>query len=393
MEKKELYIFNPENDLALAFGEEGYTAPPAARQLRRDLQMLPAWYAPCGSTIMSENCGIDAEWLDAMRATFGVDISCMARNHLQNHQFEYKPWGWNLDLRRRLIGECVAEEQLPSVSYIDKLRELSHRAITIKLHQYISSVINYPLPPCPVELRTVGEVREFEREHAQCYVKAPWSSSGHGVYRVLEPESRNFEIWTRGVINRQGSVLCEAALKVVQDFAMEYLCKNGEVTFAGYSVFSNDAHSSFDSGIVSSREYLRGLISSRIGDSAILDSVKQAVQQFIAKEIAPSYDGYLGVDMMLYDDSGIVRINPCVELNLRMTMGAVTAIFGERYLKEGAVGVFKVTMSRSEAERQAMKVQFAQNQAVTDGNRLVAGILPLTPVYADSTYYAYIEIL
>ena len=88
MEKKELYIFNPENDLALAFGEEGYTAPPAARQLRRDLQMLPAWYAPCGSTIMSENCGIDAEWLEAMRATFGVDISCMARNHLQNHQFE-----------------------------------------------------------------------------------------------------------------------------------------------------------------------------------------------------------------------------------------------------------------------------------------------------------------
>ncbi len=97
--------------------------------------------------------------------------------------------------------------------------------------------------------------------------------------------------------------------------------------------------------------------------------------------------------MMLYDDLGIVRINPCVELNLRMTMGAVTAIFGERYLKEGAVGVFKVTMSRSEAERQAMKARFAQNQAVTDGNRLVAGILPLTPVYADSTYYAYIEIL
>ena len=42
MEKKELYIFNPENDLALAFGEEGYTAPTTALQLKRDLQMLPA---------------------------------------------------------------------------------------------------------------------------------------------------------------------------------------------------------------------------------------------------------------------------------------------------------------------------------------------------------------
>ena len=45
---RSIFIFNPENDLALANGGPNYTAPPFAQQLRRDLQLLPAWYAPAG---------------------------------------------------------------------------------------------------------------------------------------------------------------------------------------------------------------------------------------------------------------------------------------------------------------------------------------------------------
>ena len=46
---KEIYLFNPEHDLALAHGAHNYTAPPFARQLRHDLRLLPAWVAPAGS--------------------------------------------------------------------------------------------------------------------------------------------------------------------------------------------------------------------------------------------------------------------------------------------------------------------------------------------------------
>jgi hypothetical protein len=47
----DVYLFNPEHDLALAHGEHNYTAPPFARQFRHDLRLLPAWLAPAGSYI------------------------------------------------------------------------------------------------------------------------------------------------------------------------------------------------------------------------------------------------------------------------------------------------------------------------------------------------------
>ena len=40
-----LYIFNPENDMALADGKPGYTPPAQIQQMRRELWWLPQWWA------------------------------------------------------------------------------------------------------------------------------------------------------------------------------------------------------------------------------------------------------------------------------------------------------------------------------------------------------------
>ena len=57
---KEVYLFNPEHDLALAHGAHNYTAPPFARQFRHDLRLLPSWVAPAGSYIaIPDDCPID----------------------------------------------------------------------------------------------------------------------------------------------------------------------------------------------------------------------------------------------------------------------------------------------------------------------------------------------
>ncbi len=394
----QLYIFNPENDLALAYGEEGYTAPPAARQLRRDLQMLPVWWCEPGSTILSQCCDADAEWLRIIGAAFGIDAQCIAINHLQNHRYCYRPWGWNRDLRRRLLNECVTMEQLPSTEQIDHLRELSHRRISQRLHRKVREVLlrcgevgvgDIVLPEIPHEAHSVAEVREYECSHPQCYIKAPWSSSGHGVYRVLEPESRNFEIWTQGVINRQKSIMCEPALAAVQDFAMEYCCNAGKAEFVGYSVFGNDSHSAFSGGIVAPEAVLREMIVSQMADGTawLLDAVKEAVRAFVEVEIAPHYDGYLGVDMMLYDDCGVVRLNPCIEVNLRMTMGAVTALFAQRFLAEGVSARFEVVQSDAETMRRLAE----ENPPLIEDGKYCGGVLMLAPIYRDARYFAFVR--
>ena len=50
-EMEALYLFNPENDMALACGDPYYMAPASARRMAAELSMLPAWYAEEGETV------------------------------------------------------------------------------------------------------------------------------------------------------------------------------------------------------------------------------------------------------------------------------------------------------------------------------------------------------
>lgn len=382
--KRELYIFNPESDLALAFGSECYTAPPHARRLRRDLQMLPVWYCGSGAAVVSQDCAADAAWIAQLRHEFGIDVECVDINHVQNYKFRYCPWGWNHDLRHWLIRWCVPTEDLPAREWIESLRALSHRRTAILLHRHLSRELSYPLPPEPIEALTLAEVLEFEREHPQCYIKAPWSGSGRGIYQALDTGSPNFVEWTGGIIRRQGSVMCEQALERVMDFALEYRCESGTAEFGGYSVFTTDSHDSFDSCMVASPDVLRDVIVDRLGDAALLDAVIASCRRFVADAIAPVYSGWLGIDMMLYrsEDSSL-RLNPCVEINLRMTMGVVAIHLADRYLASESIGTFRIAYNKS-----GVKEPRAVSRVELDRGKIVSGTMPLVPVYATSHYRA-----
>ena len=50
-----LHVFNPEHDIALAYDNKYFTAPHAGRQLRHDLDYLPALWAEDGDLVLVEN--------------------------------------------------------------------------------------------------------------------------------------------------------------------------------------------------------------------------------------------------------------------------------------------------------------------------------------------------
>lgn len=171
----------------------------------------------------------------------------------------------------------------------------------------------------------------------------PWSGSGKGIYRVIDPTDDNHvPRWIEGALHRQGSLLCEVGLDRVQDFAIECECRDGHTALTGYSVFDSDFHSQFGTGRVAPMEELHKML---LGVYPDLDLVIGQVLMAIDDVIAPHYDGPLGVDMMLYlNENGRIALNPCVEVNLRMTMGMVTAAMGSRY---GLRGSFAITSKDS----------------------------------------------
>ncbi len=388
---KDIYIFNPENDLALAYGQEGYTAPPRARMLRRDLQLLPIWYCNDNAAILVDN-NVNTQWLERINDTFGTSASTILSNKLQCASHKYYPWGWNLDLRHRLINECVPETDLPCVSFIQKLRELSHRRITIAIHNSIAMKTGLALSPMPIEVDSVEEIKIFERTHSKCFIKAPWSGSGRGIYRVLDADARCFETWAQGIINHQGSIMCEQALDKVLDFAMEFECTNKKASFKGYSVFFNDSHCSFDRCLTASDEYLHNYINKYLKNPNLIDIVKQALTETLIELVAPHYEGMLGVDMMLYKDTdGSIKLNPCVELNLRMTMGIVASAIGNRILAKESIGTFRIAYLKStyDCHKMATELLTAYPTLIENG-KLVSGFLAIVPVGNNSNYCAYI---
>ena len=93
-----------------------------------------------------------------------------------------------------------------------------------------------------------------------------------------------------------------------------------------------------------------------------LDAVVDHVLAALDVIIAPHYKGPLGVDMMIYRDGNKgLAVNPCVEVNLRMTMGMVVAALGQNH---------------------GLRGQFSIGNKVTEGT-------PLTP--PASQYQAYLS--
>ena len=215
---KDVYLFNPEHDLALAHGAHNYTAPPFARQFRHDLRLLPAWVAPAGSYIaIPDDCPVeeDRRWLhDHHLDITPVPISQIA----ELGPCCIHPWGWDATLRHQLLQAGVSPDNLPTDEQLDWIRRLSHRRTSIAVHQALGNAFS----PCPVELGTIDDVTAFMHSHPGCYLKMPWSGSGKGIYRVIDPTDDNHvPRWIEGALNRQGSLLCEVGLDRVQDFAIE----------------------------------------------------------------------------------------------------------------------------------------------------------------------------
>ncbi len=335
----DVYLFNPEHDLALAHGAHNYTAPPFARQFRHDLRLLPAWVAPAGSYIaIPDDCSVedDKNWLsDHCLDVTPISISQIA----ELGPCRIHPWGWDATLRHQLLQVGVSPDHLPSDEQLDWIRRLSHRRTSIAVHQALGGSFS----PCPVELCTYEEVMSFAATHPGCYLKMPWSGSGKGIYRVIDPTGDNHvPRWIEGALKRQGSLLCEVGLNRVQDFAIECECRDGKTSLIGYSVFDSDFHSQFGSGRVAPMEELhRFLVNQCPGLDNVVDNVLKAIDGIVA----PYYNGPIGIDMMLYrDDNGKIALNPCVEVNLRMTMGMITAAMGSRH---GLRGDFTIVADES----------------------------------------------
>ena len=379
---KRLYLFNPENDMALASGSPYYMAPASAKKMVSDLSALPSWYAEAGSGVWVSDVR-QVEWMrEACRLSPSVDWVTDADANFD----EVVPWGWSPALLHRLRTSGVPMK-LPQDEKVAELRRLSSRQAAVSL-----------LPRLQMEgtmgesawLTSVDDVRAFSSRYDKVLLKAPWSGSGKGIQPLSGLPDDNLSGWARRVIASQGGVVGEPFYNKVEDFAMEFYASGGKVEFAGYSLFEADARGIYKENWLASDEAIERRLSQYVPQEVLMEVRKKLLAE-LPLLLGNAYQGYLGVDMMVCRVGEAYAVHPCVEVNLRMNMGVVSRLFFDRYLSTEASGryVIEYYPRPGDALRFHEEMKRTHLLVMRDG-RMVEGYLSLTPVFEDTAYQIYV---
>lgn len=385
--KNQLYIFNPWHDMALANFTPYYRIPSEIVRMNNDLSFLPVWYAPENAYVKISDINI----ID----TFNSQISSFVRFNPERFvdkcfNCDVIPWGWNPALVSSLSTEGV--DTLPDRSKLDRIRYLSGRQRCVDVLSSFSAVNGI----CGQAFccYTIDDVKSNLLTNGNMILKAPWSGSGRGLCRVsLSTWSTNIEGWVSRILRTQGCIMAEPLYNKTCDFAMEfYSSSDGNVSFAGYSLFDTDVFGNYKQNILMSDSKIESHLLSYGISVHLLHYVRERLTDILSNLIDGDYCGYFGVDMMLCLQEGVVLLHPCVEINMRMNMGVVSRVIFNRYLSSSSQGNFIIEHYNSEGDAllSHQKMLSLHPVVIDSSGRISSGYLTLTPVLSTTRYQAYL---
>lgn len=296
-----LHIYNPSHDEALAVNRVPYCPSSAARRTGEMFWDVAKWWKAPEDVILH---------LPDDGSLRGVEVPDWTRVE------RIEPWGWDRHIVGVLRKLGAPERLLPTDEQLQRIRELSSRHTAVKVLERLA------MPPftsrwCTDEAAALAAIEEFG---GRAVLKLPWSCSGRGVWTT---ESASSLQRIRKSLREQGAVEVEPLYENLADFAMEFEADAcGRVSYVGLSVFATHDGGGYAGNVVAPQDVLRRDLESRVAQSLPLESVSDSLCKVLTDVLARDYTGPLGVDMMLTP----AGIHPCIEVNLRNTMGRV-AIF------------------------------------------------------------------
>lgn len=388
MRGKSLLIFNPEHDLALANGDPHFMPPASATAFANDCAWLPVWLYGEG-VLLCQETQVPAPFAHLCQQ-LELEVSPITPAELSQAPIaQVLPWGWNPLLRQQLLANGVSESLLPSAADLENVKQLSHREKAREAMRWLrergAGKGKLPLPA--VALPSVAEAAEFLTQNPEAVFKAPLSGSGRGVRWGREKLDTHLSGWLQNIIKRQGAVYAERRMKVIQNFAAEFHCHD-EVSFIGYSLFKTK-NAVYEGNFLLSDAQIENLLSQWISVEELhryLDGLKD----FLTTHFLGKYNGFLGVDMFVYQEDDEYRINPAVEINCRTTMGCLARLFYDKFVSPSSSGF--LSMSYLPPHKSQSENDFSQSDLKIEDGKIIEGTLSLSPVYENTNYQVIVEV-
>ena len=314
--------------MALAADTVRVSLPHAIQEFKTNLGFLPALWAEDGDFVLVDDVPFAVKALSQCRLPH-AEVLFITPEELRSLTFtSYVPWGWDRAVRQLLVDAGVDGGLLPSDGYLAYIRSLADRLNTVDALAWVRSGIEDVTCGESRFCDTVDGVYEELHRHGSVVVKALWSSSGRGVRYADGEWGTSFAGWVANTIARQGGVMVEPYYKKVKDFAYEfYAYGDGRVEYVGLSLFETNK-GSYTGNIVAAEEEKAARLR-RYLPGEVMSDVRRRLERYFSESAFRDYSGPLGVDMMVVakDGGNGFLLHPCVEINVRRTMGHVANSF------------------------------------------------------------------
>jgi hypothetical protein len=375
--------FNPGHEAAVWSDSPYYQPPASVLKMQEDLAFLPFWYADPGDFIcVPELLPVLYTQLEDRRNVYSLAYSNVNDEIelLKDQKIDF----WGLSRQGLHFFENFSKKynlalRLPE--WEPEYRNLSSRELAAEcLSAMAEKIPEIPAEIIPSFFSNLPDIEQFNRlSPDKLLAKSPYSSSGRGLLWLEQPDlSRSSRQIIQGVLNRQKTISLEKALEKFLDFSMHFSSDG----FLGFSIFYTNAKGAYEKTWLASQEKIKSKLTEHINPD-LLEEVKEFLSEFIQEKIRPYYKGNVGIDMMIYRSRRDFYFHPCVEINLRKSMGYLSLRLHQNFLHQDSEAYFSVAYN---SDAKAIPPVFLDN------GKLKQGIFDLCPVDTATKYRAILNV-
>lgn len=332
-----IWVFNPGHEEALLHAHKAnYTASKTVLGMMYELPQLMQYLASEGDYIYyPSKDGCSATLVNHLGETIkrydtlpALQLSLWA---LESHTIK-RVMSW-----AKLVGITILSPDISTEYYT-----LAHRSSSSRFLHYLrehkpsllpsEEIIPYRLRQESDNIQEVANIIQSQG-YPRAMLKRPYSSSGRGVQPIGLPLSTEQSRQIASLIRHYGEVSLEPLLAREQDYALLFYADGSKVQHIGYSKFMTDdrAGTAYSGNLLLPDELIASELTEALGSYTALNELIATTQHYLHAELRGTYEGYIGVDIMTYRDArGKLQLHPCVEINLRCTMGIIAHHLRER---------------------------------------------------------------
>lgn len=398
-----LFVFNPTCDFAVANGSPSWQPNAMLTRMEEDMATIVRFLATPDDIVLVKKLP-SPEMSRLMISAGFTEPRFTTFDSFSNTPVPIKeihPWGWSPAFIRQ-ISPFLESKNNPAItneifSWKESDKQLRSRLTSqMLLKKLLQEYFNekfIPIHLMPRICHTLEEIETFASETGPLMLKSPWSSAGRGLIAVTEiPLHRSIRQQINGTLKSQGYMMAEPLLEKVQDLAFLFDSVQGKITFTGISRFFTDNRGQYKGNYLSGFPAETPNEEKEFIDWSIAELPGLLIKALTDAGLNNLYSGPFGIDTLIFRDyAGNLKINPCLEINWRFTMGHISMGI-KKNIHPSSYGIFRTWQGRDKSFASWISEHNPHQTLCNKSGKILSGFIPLTEFAYNNHFGAWLEV-